>query len=293
MSRSFVKSLMRSSNLFAIDNFWSSQGDRAYSSVCGGLVSLPLVGLIIILFVLKLLQMINYGIVMSSTQLNYSYEPNMMTLSTLMNDSSYAPFMIGFNVNIDTANCPNTALPFEVYSLEMKGAINSTNRSSTKVPLNFETCTSDHFSMLPGNINKLKRWTNGSLNCLPLNSYFQLGGSSSVSTLYRSLQFKFTCPPGCNTSLASCGSVEFYSASSAVNLNNASSPFAYGLTRHKFSISTSPTNQISYQIDSSNLTTDNSILPFNLNNDIFGAAVGSVVSDIASPSGDLSTYITV
>lgn len=73
MSRPIVQSVMRNFNIFSFDNFWKSNGDKSYSSVCGGLVSIPLLAVIIILLVLKLIQMANYGIVMSSSQVNYSY----------------------------------------------------------------------------------------------------------------------------------------------------------------------------------------------------------------------------
>lgn len=68
-----IKTLMRSTNIFSLDNFWKAEGNMSYSGVCGGLVSLPLMALIVILFILKLIQMVNYGIVMSNTQINYSY----------------------------------------------------------------------------------------------------------------------------------------------------------------------------------------------------------------------------
>ena len=68
-----IKKIIQQSNLFAFDKFWKADGNMSYSSVCGGLVSLPFLVIIIILLVLKLVQMINYGIVMSNTQINYSY----------------------------------------------------------------------------------------------------------------------------------------------------------------------------------------------------------------------------
>ena len=64
---------MKNTNIFAFDNFWKADGNMSYSSACGGLVSLPLLIIIFILFILKIIQMANYGIVLSQTQVNYSY----------------------------------------------------------------------------------------------------------------------------------------------------------------------------------------------------------------------------
>lgn len=109
---------------------------------------------------------------------------------------------------------------------------------------------------------------------------------------YKNIQFKFSCSTSCNN-VTSCGTVEFYSASSAINIGNFSEPYAYGLTRNQFTILTSPKNQISYQLDSYNMTSDSSIFPFSLNKITTGTSVGNVITDIPSTSGDKVTYITI
>jgi hypothetical protein len=101
--------------------------------------------------------------------------------------------------------------------------------------------------MLPNNINKLNHYTSGSLICLPLNSYFDLGGTNTLSTLYKSIKFNFTCPSGCNSS-PTCGKVEFYVTNSNVNLGNSGSLFTYSLDRKVFAIAPKPTYQNYYQI---------------------------------------------
>lgn len=98
--------------MFGFDSFWKSNGHRSYSSICGSLVSLPMLIIIFIVLVLKIIQMAQYGIVMTSTQVNFSNEPTISTVSTFQNDSSYAPFMLAFSVNIDASSCPNSILPF-------------------------------------------------------------------------------------------------------------------------------------------------------------------------------------
>jgi hypothetical protein len=47
-----IKMLMRRTNIFAFDNFWKANGNMSYSSACGGIVSLPLLAIIVILLVI-------------------------------------------------------------------------------------------------------------------------------------------------------------------------------------------------------------------------------------------------
>jgi hypothetical protein len=145
--------------------------------------------------------------------------------------------------------------------------------------------------MLPGKMGKLNQWTSAPLYCLPTNSYFQIGGSLKSSDLYKNIQYRFACPSNCSAS--TCGYVEFFSASSTVNLGNASSPYSYSLFRNRFSVLSAPKFQTSYQIDSSNMTTDNSILPFSLEHLSIGASLGDVITDIPLASGDNNNYVTV
>ena len=81
--------------------------------------------------------MVNYGIVMSQTQVNFTFEPPLTTISTNQNDPNYAPFMVAFTVNIDNSSCPNTAISFEAFVNEVTGSYGSKNRVSSKAPLNF------------------------------------------------------------------------------------------------------------------------------------------------------------
>jgi hypothetical protein len=131
-----INVLMRRTNIFAFDNFWKANGDMSYSSACGGIVSLPLLVIIFILLVLQAVQMFNYGIVMSQTQINYSYEPPLTTISTKQNDPNYTPFMAAFAVDSDNSSCPNSAISFEVFVNEVSGSYGTKNRASSKTPLN-------------------------------------------------------------------------------------------------------------------------------------------------------------
>lgn len=109
-----IKKILRNLNLFPVDNFWKTQGNNAYANVFGGLISIPLIFLILALLTLRLIQMINYGIANTNTQVNINYDPIMTTLSTNPNDLNSSPFMLAFNAVIDNTSCPNTNLGFEV-----------------------------------------------------------------------------------------------------------------------------------------------------------------------------------
>lgn len=145
--------------------------------------------------------------------------------------------------------------------------------------------------MLNGKLGKLRQWTNNTLSCLPLNSSFQLGGSSSVSNLYKSIQFRVGCPSSCSAS--TCGTVDLFTASANVNLGNSSFPYSYELSKNKFSIYKDPKYQVSYQIDSNNLISDESVLPYSLKSESSSGLMGKVVNDVTATSGDLSNYITI
>jgi hypothetical protein len=144
--------------------------------------------------------------------------------------------------------------------------------------------------MLPNNINKLNQYTSKPLSCLPLESYFDLGGANTLSTLYKNIKFNFTCPSACSSS-PTCGKVEFYVTNSNVNFGNSGSLFTYSLDRKVFSISPKPTYQNYYQMQSTNTTTDTSVFPFSIKNTVSSFSVGNILTDIPSASTDASTYV--
>jgi hypothetical protein len=87
--------------------------------------------------------------------------------------------------------------------------------------------------------------------------------------------------------------VEFFATDSTLNSANTTDPYSFGLRRNRFTIMAAPKYQVSYLIDSSNMTTDASIWPFALPRPTVSASVGDIVTDISQPNGDGNTYITV
>lgn len=79
------------------------------------LISIPCLALVIILFVLKVMQMTNFGMGVTNTQINYSYDPAFVTINTGNKNPAYAPFMLAFTINIDAASCPNSAITFQPF----------------------------------------------------------------------------------------------------------------------------------------------------------------------------------
>ena len=186
--------------------------------------------------------------------------------------------MIAFAVTND-ATCSSAPIYLDVNINAMSGQFNSANSSTTKIPVKLEPCNSSHFAMLPNSINKLNQYTTKSLTCLPLDSYYDLGGAYTLSSLYKSVRFNFTCPSACSSS-STCGKVEFYVTNSNVNLGNSGELFTYSLDRKVFSISPKPTYQNYYQLQVTNTTTDTSVLPFSIKNIVSSFSVGNVLTDI-------------
>lgn len=60
--------------------------------------------------------MVNNGIVVSNTQVNYSNDAPFTTLSAAQKNPLHAPFMLGFSLNIDNVNCPNSAISFQAFA---------------------------------------------------------------------------------------------------------------------------------------------------------------------------------
>jgi len=103
------------------------------TDICGGIISIPIIFLIFVLFLLQFIQLVTKGIVYSSTQNNSSYEPPASTFTTSSNDSSYSPFMVGFSItNDDLCSDP---ISLEANVNLYNGAYSSANRTNIKVPI--------------------------------------------------------------------------------------------------------------------------------------------------------------
>jgi hypothetical protein len=102
------------------------------TNICGGLLSIPIIALLFILFLLKFIQLTTHGIVYSATSTLTSYEPYFTTFTTA-NHSAYAPFMIAFALNnADTCSAP---ISLDVNVNLFNGSFGSANRSTTKIPV--------------------------------------------------------------------------------------------------------------------------------------------------------------
>ena len=108
--------------------------------------------------------------------------------------------------------------------------------------------------------------------------------------LYKNLQFTFTCPTSCSNT---CGKAQFFTLNAQPNLYNSSSPFAFYLDRRTFSVQSNPTQQNLIKMDTVNITTDSSLLPFSIKNAVQGIQVGQFVNDITATGGSTSTMLII
>jgi len=111
--------------------------------------------------------------------------------------------MIAFALT-NANTCSNASIAYDVNVNTATGTYNTANRTYANAPLNPELCNNSHFAMLPNGIAKLKQYTAQTLFCLPLNTYFEVGGANTLSSLYKSLRYNFSCPDSCSSP---CGQV--------------------------------------------------------------------------------------
>ncbi len=146
--------------------------------------------------------------------------------------------------------------------------------------------------MLPNSVSKLSQYTNKTLTCLPINSYFNLGGADRLSSIYNNLKFNFTCPPACASTSSPCGSVEFFTVNTNVNLASKDL-LSYSLHRKVFSVYPKPSLMNYYQIQTAKTTTDTGLLPFSVKNTITSFSVADVLTDIPTTSGETANMIVI
>jgi hypothetical protein len=123
-----------------------------------------------------------------------------------------------------------------------------------------------------------------------MNRYYDFGGSNLTGKLYKNMQFSFTCPTNCSNI---CGKVQFFTLNAHPNVYNSSSPFAFYLDLRTFSVQSNPTQQYLIKMDTVNITTDSSLLPFSIKNTVEGIQVGQFINDIAATAGSTSTMLII
>lgn len=74
---------------------------------------------------------------------------------------------------------------------------------------------------------KLTDWQYNRWLCLPLNRTFEVRGDMKLSSLYKSLQFGYTCLKTCSD--GTCGIPLIYQLTSLINPNDNDQPFEYFL----------------------------------------------------------------
>lgn len=151
-----------------------------------------------------------------------------------------------------------------------------------------ETCTSEHFKLLPGTLSKITQWTTNTVKCLPLNRSFNIGGSTVSGGTERYLQFRLSCPPSCT---GSCGTVEIFTQNTNINAINTDKIYNHYLQRKSFLVQNPTTYEYVYQLDQSIVTTDSSLI-FSKSQETNSVAAGEFYDDVVT-SNSSATILTL
>ena len=136
-------------------------------------------------------------------------------------------------------------------------------------------------------MQKIQQWTTNPLECLPLNTNFNMGGSTLFSSVERYFTFKFTCPAACGTT-TNCGSVEFFTQNMQINQGNADNPFTHYLDRKSFIISNPTTYENVYEVDQKVLNSDNWLI-FSRFTEGTGLSAGQFHTDVPTTNASTTT----
>lgn len=235
---------------FTFDRFWNSNGKNKIKNCCAFMITFFIFFLILILFIYQLVNLFSYRTVFSKTSTTYLLTPPLTPMSTRAANSTSTPFMMGLSILYN--GCSATGSVSTDVSYMIKTA--SGNSSS---PIELQTCTNSHFSMIPGGLSKIQQFTNNTLRCLPLNQDLNLGGSAAVTGSERSVIFHFTCPSTCS---GSCGTVELFTQNAKPNPDSKDEPMNYFIQRKAFLIQNPTTYENAYLLDEHILSKDDSLL---------------------------------
>ena len=190
----------------SFDRFWSLDGYIRQKSPCAVIVTFLIFFSVLALFIYQLVNLFEMDTIGANKDIFFATEPPLTTINTFESNQTYSAFMMAVSI-LSTNNCTaSTPIALEASYIVAQPSPNATAPTVTTSPIVLETCTSQHFALLPGNIQKIKQWNNNSLACLPLNQNYLLGGSTLFGNTERYINFKFTCPSACGIT-TNCGTV--------------------------------------------------------------------------------------
>jgi hypothetical protein len=246
----------------SFDRFWSYNQGARQKSPCLLVMTLLMGAALLAMLVYMLVGCFSKDNASSKEETSYEFAPPLELMTTVQ--AAAAPdtvpsFMMAVSVLNNNNNCSiNQSISITAFYSVASLSANST-LTVAEAPLNLEACTDQHFSLLPGKLQKLAQWTRNSLQCLPLNQNLPLGGSTSNGGAEKYLSFKFTCPSACGMT-TNCGTVEFFTQNAQVNADNADSVYSYYLDRRSFIVSNPTTYENVYELDFSSVETDEAVL---------------------------------
>ena len=92
-------------------------------------------------------------------------------------------------------------------------------------PIQMESCTSEHFSRVPGIEERSQLLGLSNWKCLPLNKTYELEGSYELSSTYKAFQIVLKCNTSCGFN--NCGFFKLYQLNMFMNPSNRENPFEY------------------------------------------------------------------
>lgn len=123
-------------------------GKQQLDHTCGGVISLIIFLFIASILSIKLTAAFARRTIDYNSQNEVSLEPPQTTLSTFQKSSTYEPYMIAFNI-LQPFDCSNSSMDVKSFVKTAVGGRGDPNRQTNFDSIPFESCTAEHFSVLP------------------------------------------------------------------------------------------------------------------------------------------------
>ena len=243
--------------LFPYTNLLRINEEQELTSTCSGLSALFAIMMVVAILVMKIKEVVDKTTIVSTSQAKVDLEPPMINISTNMQDYKYFPYMLalGYYQDIHYNSTGSAVAEHRTHT----GAYSNPNRTLTQVPIALETCTTEHFKVVP-NINTMQHtWGISNWMCLPLNQTWEIGGDYELSALYKSIQVNLTCTYSQNN--VDCGYYKLYTLNSFINPIDPVNPSTYYISQDTVLLKNQSYYMYGSKLDQNILESDESITP--------------------------------
>lgn len=250
-----MSNFVKSANLFPYMDLWRIGGDPDINHFCGGLTSIVVFLLIMIIVIVKMVEVFQMITVFATETVINDLIPSTMIITTSQNNPDLNPFMFAFSLQNSYSI---TATPFNISDIE--ASVNhykqqnngDSNLSITVSPVILEPCTIQHFSIVPNVETKFTSWGFDKFTCLGLNQTFEIGGAVGFRSVYQALKIDFRCKTSnCNSSTNNNLIFTTVSLDTFINPTNASFPELSYSTPYPIAFQSNSYLQYTIALDSS------------------------------------------